>query len=107
MPSYTIIVDFELKPGARDRFLELVRINGAASVRDEPGCLRFDILVPADENKVVLYEIYRDEDAFLNGHLKAPHYLAFREGIAGLIERNQRHEFRDLTENDKSLPNGR
>ncbi|MDQ3558780.1 MAG: antibiotic biosynthesis monooxygenase, partial [Pseudomonadota bacterium] len=43
---FAITVDFELAEGAREEFLKLVKANAAASVRDEPGCSRFDVLTP-------------------------------------------------------------
>lgn len=93
MTPFTIIVDFRLKPGAAARFKELVLENAAASVRDEPGCQRFDVLTPLDgAERVVLYEIYNDRAAF-DAHLQTPHYFRFRDGIAGLVERSLREDF--------------
>ena len=48
------------------------------SLRLEPGCLRFDVLVCDDgaAPQVVLYEIYTDRAAF-DRHLTMPHYLEF------------------------------
>ena len=84
--EFIIIARFKLKPDARERFLEAVGADAEASVRDEPGCQRFDILLPADEaDVVVLHEVYDDEGAFKR-HLEAPHYYAFRNASAELIE---------------------
>ena len=45
-------------------------------MRDEPGCLRFDVCsVATDENRFVLYELYVDADAFA-AHKAAPHFAA-------------------------------
>lgn len=72
-----IIVDFRLKPGSRSAFRRLVDDNAIASVRDEPGCRRFDVLEPpAESDRVVLYEIYDDRAAF-DAHLKTPHFAIF------------------------------
>ena len=52
--------------------------NAEASVRDEPGCLRFDVCsVEGDENRFVLYELYTDADAFA-AHKAAPHFAQWR-----------------------------
>ena len=84
MAPYTIIVEFDLKAGAFARFHELVVANAEASLRDEPGCRRFDVLVPTDEaDKVVLYEIYDHEAAF-QAHLASDHFKAFAGAIEGL-----------------------
>lgn len=86
MDGYAIMVRFDLKPGTRARFEALVRENAAASVRDEPGCRRFDVLRPRDgADRVVLYEIYDDRAAF-EAHLETPHFASFREISANLIE---------------------
>ena len=54
-----ILVDFTLAPETRAEFHRLVLENAAASLRDEPGCRRFDVLVPEGDSgdRVVLYEI--------------------------------------------------
>jgi quinol monooxygenase YgiN len=78
---YTILVEFDLKPGSRAAFMPLMLENARSSLSDEPGCLVFDVLSRADdEERVVLYEIYRDKSAFAD-HLKAPHFLSFDAAI--------------------------
>ena len=53
--------------------------NAGASARDEPGCRRFDVVVPLGEaDRVFLYEIYDDRAAF-DAHVKTAHYAAFDE----------------------------
>jgi quinol monooxygenase YgiN len=83
-PSFAIIVQFALAPGTRDRFLALVRDNATTSVRDEPGCHRFDVLVPAAEDEVVLYEIYADAAAF-DIHLASPHFADFDRATSDMV----------------------
>ena len=83
-PTFAIIVRFTLAPGTRERFLTLVRDNAATSVRDEPGCHRFDVLVPAAEDEVALYEIYADAAAF-DIHLASPHFAAFDRATRGMV----------------------
>jgi quinol monooxygenase YgiN len=97
---YAITVDFELEDGARERFLSLVRANAAASVRDEPGCVRFDVLTPRGQaegpDRVFLYEIYADRAAF-EAHLKTAHFLAFDAATQSLVRRKTVHDF-EVTE---------
>ena len=77
MAPYTILVEFSLRDGALDQFLPLIEGNATASIRDEPGCERFDVLVPAGErDRVLLYEIYSDLAAF-ERHSEQPHYHEF------------------------------
>lgn len=85
MSSYVIIVDFKLKPGMRAAFRTLIDINANTSVREEPGCRRFDVLEPAGEDdRIVLYEIY-DSRADLDAHVAAKHYKAFDKASASLV----------------------
>jgi (4S)-4-hydroxy-5-phosphonooxypentane-2,3-dione isomerase len=84
-PTFAIIVAFDLAPGQRDRFLHLVRANAATSVAVEPGCHRFDVLVPETDDRVVLYEIYTDRAAF-DAHLATSHYNAFDQATKDLVK---------------------
>jgi quinol monooxygenase YgiN len=85
MGRFVILVEFDLRPEGSERFLDLVRENAAASLRDEEGCERFDVLVPASgPNKVVLYEIYRDRAAF-DLHLRTPHFAEFDSATRSIV----------------------
>lgn len=85
MPAYAIIVDFRLKPGAREPFRGLIDENARHSVRDEPGCRRFDVLEPAGEaDRILLYEIYDDRAAF-DAHVRSPHYARFQAAGEALV----------------------
>ena len=79
---YTVIVSLRVRPDMVDRFLEAMRENSRASRRDEPGCLRFDVVQDNDDsNHFLLYEIYEDEAAF-EAHRAAPHFPRWREAAA-------------------------
>ncbi|MFC7397989.1 putative quinol monooxygenase [Chelatococcus sp. GCM10030263] len=85
MSAYTIIVEFLVNSQDRTAFLERVTANAATSLRDEPGCERFDVLVPKDQaDRIVLYEIYRDKAAF-DDHCRSPHFHAFDKAVAGMV----------------------
>lgn len=84
---YCLLLKTELKPGSLEAFMEAMRINAAASVRDEPGCLVFDVLRDrSDPERVWLYEVYIDEAAF-EAHMRTPHFLASRPLVEPLILR--------------------
>jgi quinol monooxygenase YgiN len=88
MDGLVILVEFRLKPGTRDRFLAEVEPDARDSVAKEPGCRRFDVLVPEDEADVVwLYEIYDDAAAF-DAHMETPHLKEFRAAIEPIVERS-------------------
>jgi autoinducer 2-degrading protein len=73
-----IWVRVKVKPEARQRFLEAIEVDAVGSERDEPGCLRFNVLQDGqDPNVYYFYEVYRDEAA-LEAHRAAPHYAVWR-----------------------------
>ena len=75
---FSLMVQMEVRPGRREEFLAGIAANAEASVREEPGCLRFDVCsVDSDENRFVLYELYADADAFA-AHKAAPHFAEWR-----------------------------
>jgi autoinducer 2-degrading protein len=75
---FSLMVQMDVRPERRAEFLTGITANAAASVRDEPGCLRFDVCsVASDENRFVLYELYTDADAFA-AHKAAPHFAQWR-----------------------------
>jgi quinol monooxygenase YgiN len=81
---FVVVVEFQLKPGARSQFRGLIDANADASVRDEPGCLQFDVLEPeGDADRVLLYEIYVDRFAF-DAHLKTEHFRVFNDAAGAL-----------------------
>ena len=80
-----ILVEFLVKPDFVQRFSRLIRANAKASLENEPGCRRFDVvLAPDDPCRFVLYEIYDDAAAF-DQHLQARHFKAFAAAIEGQI----------------------
>jgi autoinducer 2-degrading protein len=85
MSGFVIVVDFRIKPGAMQSFRRLIDDNAKASVRDEPGCRRFDVLANGkDADRVLLYEIYDDRAAF-GAHLKTQHFAVFDRESATLV----------------------
>ncbi len=76
---FSLMVQLEVRPEDRDEFLTAITANARASVRDEPGCHRFDVTaVEGDETRFVLYELYDDAAAF-EAHKRAPHFRTWRE----------------------------
>jgi autoinducer 2-degrading protein len=73
-----IWVKVRVKPDQKKRFLEAIEIDALGSERDEPGCLRFNVLHDdQDENVYYFYEVYKDQAA-LEAHRAAPHYQTWR-----------------------------
>jgi autoinducer 2-degrading protein len=70
-----------IKPELRQRFLKAIEADALGSERDEPGCLRFNVLQDAqDENVYYFYEVYKDQAA-LEAHRAMPHYAVWRAAV--------------------------
>lgn len=73
MSKLAIIGTIEVKPGSREEALPLLMAHKARCLKDEPGTLQFEVLIPNDDTtKILLYELYRDAAAFEvlgTGHL--------------------------------------
>jgi len=79
-------VKVRIKPEQRQRFLHAIEHDALSSERDEPGCLRFNVLHDRnDENVYYFYEVYLDEAA-LEQHRAAPHYAVWREATAEVLD---------------------
>lgn len=82
---YAVAVTFTLKPGCREAFMARMLPNAEAS-RGEPACRYFDVCTdPERPEHVFLYELYDDRAGF-DAHLAAPHFLAFAEAVAEMVE---------------------
>jgi len=73
-----IWVKVRIKPELRQRFLDAIEVDALGSERDEPGCLRFNVLQDErDENVYYFYEVYTGPAA-LEAHRATPHYAVWR-----------------------------
>ena len=85
MSAFVIIVDFRLQPGSKARFRQLIDVNARASVTNEKGCRRFDVLEPrGDAERIVLYEVY-DDRAALDAHMHTAHFAEFDRKSRSLV----------------------
>ena len=74
-------VTVQVKPEHVSEFLEVVRYDAEHSEKDEPGCLRFDVIQDRDDpNRFYFYEVYRDEAA-LEAHRQTPHFKRYFERV--------------------------
>ena len=73
--GHVVIVFFQVRPESRDAFRQAVLANAAASLRDEPGCVTFDVCEDAG-GEFFLYELYTSAKAF-EEHLATAHFKAF------------------------------
>jgi (4S)-4-hydroxy-5-phosphonooxypentane-2,3-dione isomerase len=83
---FALVVSLQVKPDKRDQFLSAAQDDSTCSVRDEPGCLRFDVLQDnADPNHYFFYEVYVDEDA-VKAHTSMPHFVRWRAASEECVE---------------------
>jgi quinol monooxygenase YgiN len=84
MPKFANVVTIEVAPGRRDQVVTLLAAH-KARLKNEPGTLQFEVLLPKDDDtKVFSFEMYRDAAAF-EVHLNGPSLAQLREEIAGMV----------------------
>ena len=87
MSQFVLFITITLKPGTQETFMPAIKENATASEQSEPGCQKFDVLLPQDgtANVVYLYEVYDDEAAFAT-HQSMAHYIQFKDAANDMIE---------------------
>lgn len=80
--SFVVLPEFQVAAENLTAFLEAARADAEASLKHEPGCQQFDIVVQQNEvsTTVLFYEVYTDRAAF-DAHLETPHLAAFRDAL--------------------------
>lgn len=87
MAKFAIVATFEIAQGKIDEFVSLLHAHKDRCLTDEPGTLRFDILLPMNEpNTVMAYEEYADEKAF-QIHWNGPHIARIRAETKQMIKK--------------------
>lgn len=91
MSAVALVVEIRTHPGQRDAFLARLRQHRDNVLAHEPGCQRFDILLPAEDDGdgCLLYELYRDDAAF-DDHNAAPYFRAYRADTDAMIASRRR-----------------
>ena len=81
-----LMVQFTVKDGTADAFLKAAKGDGRGSVLTEPGCYRFDIIQDReDPNRIAFTEVYDDDAAIDDVHVKASHMTAWRDATKDMI----------------------
>jgi autoinducer 2-degrading protein len=84
---FTVLVDLLVRPDRVEEFLIAIGENATASLKDEAGCLVFEVHQSAAEPaRYLLYEVYTDEDAFAIAHRAAPHYATWQAAAERCLE---------------------
>jgi quinol monooxygenase YgiN len=80
-----IVGTIEIASERRDQFLPFLIAHRARCLKDEPGTLHFEVLLPQDDgSKVLLHEVYQDAAAF-DRHRNGPSIAQFRRETAGMV----------------------
>ena len=85
MSKFANVVRIEVAPGRRDQVVTLL-LSHKARLKDEPGTVQFEVLLPRDDDdtKIRVYEMYRDAAAF-EAHLNGPSLAQWKEETAGMV----------------------
>lgn len=96
---YSLFIKTRVKPGCAERFLTAIKVNAAASVATEPGCLVFDVSQDrVDPEVIYLYEIYRDDEAY-EAHTRTAHFRDSRTLVEPLIAEQEYFESNVIARN--------
>ena len=97
MSKFVLWVELTAKPGQAERLQgELLKV-ARASLGDEPGCHRFEVLkLRNSPDSLAICEMYEDEAAF-NAHKETSHFKAFLPLAGDLVAELASREF-DLSE---------
>src|SRR5262245_9833545 len=84
MSKFANVVTIEVAPGRRDQVVTLLLAH-KARLKNEPGTLQFEVLLPKDDDtRVRVYEMYRDAAAF-EVHLNGPSLAQWKKETAGMV----------------------
>lgn len=87
----TIIVEFETHDGCEQQFTDLISEHARATLIEEPGCLRFEVIKPVERdgtpiaNKLMVNELYADLAA-VAAHERNPRMPDVQEAISPLLK---------------------
>ena len=84
MSRLALIVEYETKPGNEEECNALLREHAVRCLEEEPGCLRFEVLRPLDDdgrvvpNRFMANELFASREA-LQAHRNTPRWLRISE----------------------------
>ena len=76
-----LVAEFKVRPEKLPTFLAAARDELTAVRENEPGCLRFDVIVfDEEEGSGAFVEVFADQDA-ADKHRETPHFSVFFDAI--------------------------
>jgi (4S)-4-hydroxy-5-phosphonooxypentane-2,3-dione isomerase len=98
---YINAVDIDVVPGQIDNYLAALKENGAAAVKQEPGCHEFNITVSQkDPNHVFIFEVY-DNAAALDAHRQTDHFKKYAATTKEMVAKRDSHPLSSVAMNIK------
>ena len=87
MSKFSTVSTIEAAAGQRNHILPLLAAHKIRCLKEEPGTLQFEILLPKnDDTKILLYEVYQDAAAF-DVHRSGPSFVRWQQETAGMVEK--------------------
>ena len=81
-----IVVELEIVPTELDNFKAAIKENAAAWVREEPGCLEFNVAFDKDNpTHAFLFEVYENAEAIV-AHQATSRFKQHRAGAAKRVK---------------------
>jgi len=82
---FAVLVHFEIHPDQFAAFQKAIEANARTSLKDEPGCHRFDVAYDGTKpHAAMLYELY-DTAAAFETHKASAHYAAFQSKTSKMV----------------------
>jgi (4S)-4-hydroxy-5-phosphonooxypentane-2,3-dione isomerase len=100
-PFFINAVDIDVVPGQVDAYLAALKENGAAAVKEEPGCHEFNITVSQkDPNHVFIFEVYENAAAF-EAHRATAHFKKYAATTKDMVAKRDPHPLTAVAMNSK------
>jgi (4S)-4-hydroxy-5-phosphonooxypentane-2,3-dione isomerase len=78
---FALVATHKIQPQHREDFIKAIFDDAIGSIRNEVGCLRFDVMHDqTDPNTFYLFEAYVDKAAF-EKHNTLPHFIKWRDAV--------------------------
>ena len=90
MGRLSLIVEFDIASGMQAEFEAAIRTHAKSCLAEEPGCLRFELNYPLDENgnripnRMIANELFADQEALV-AHRATMRWTALSERFKTLL----------------------
>jgi quinol monooxygenase YgiN len=85
MAKFANVVTVEVAQGRKNQLFQSLMAHRSRCLKDEPGTIQFEILLPHDDDtRVLTYEVYSDTAAF-DSHRNGPSFALFRKETAETV----------------------